>query len=118
MKLEKKNEKLISTPRFIVRLGKYAFIALSMLTLAEGIGVMGYHYICDLSFIDSFHMSSMLLAGMGPVAEINTFYGKLFSSFFALFGGIAFLSFTAVFFAPIVHRFLHILHIEDQESNQ
>ncbi len=116
MKLEKKHEKLISTPHFIIRVGKYTLVSIIMLSCAEGIGVLGYHFICDLSLIDSFHMSSMLLAGMGPVAEIKTCSGKLFSSFFALFGGIAFLSFTALFFAPIVHRFLHILHIEDQEK--
>jgi hypothetical protein len=44
---------------------------------------------------------------------METSSGKLFASFYALFSGIAFLSTIAVFLAPIAHRFLHALHIED-----
>lgn len=42
--------------------------------------------------------------------------GKLFASFYALFGGIAFLTVVAVFFAPIIHRFLHRFHLEAEEE--
>jgi hypothetical protein len=54
----------------------------------------------------------MILTGMGPVAEMKSGSAKIFSSFFALYSGVAFLSITAVFFAPIVHRLLHILQVE------
>jgi hypothetical protein len=43
--------------------------------------------------------------------ETNT--AKIFASFYALFSGIAFLSTIAVFLAPIAHRFLHAIHIDD-----
>jgi hypothetical protein len=55
----------------------------------------------------------MILTGMGPVIEMKTATAKLFSSFYALYSGIAFLSITAVFFTPLIHRMLHILHVED-----
>jgi hypothetical protein len=58
----------------------------------------------------------MILTGMGPVIEMKTFGAKLFSSIFALYSGIAFLSITAVFFAPIVHRIMHILHVEEDKA--
>jgi hypothetical protein len=51
---------------------------------------------------------------MGPTAEMHTNAAKLFSSFYALYSGVAFLSITAVFFAPIVHRVLHILQVEKE----
>jgi len=57
----------------------------------------------------------MILTGMGPVAEMTTAAAKLFSSFYALYSGVAFLSITAVFFAPIIHRILHILQVEIDE---
>jgi hypothetical protein len=41
---------------------------------------------------------------------------KIFSSIYALYSGIAFLSITAVFFAPIIHRILHILHVEEIDA--
>jgi len=52
---------------------------------------------------------------MGPVIEMKTNGAKLFSSFYALYSGVAFLSITAVFFAPIIHRILHILHVEPEK---
>lgn len=53
---------------------------------------------------------------MGPVAEMVSDSAKVFSSLYALYSGIAFLSVTAVFFAPIIHRILHVLHVEQEEA--
>lgn len=75
--------------------------------------MLGYHFIGGLKATDSFHMACMILTGMGPVAEMKTNAAKLFSSLYALYSGVAFLSITAVFFAPIVHRLLHILQVEN-----
>ncbi|MFZ2785385.1 MAG: hypothetical protein WAZ36_13385 [Sediminibacterium sp.] len=58
----------------------------------------------------------MILTGMGPVAEMESSTAKIFSSLYALYSGVAFLSITAVFFAPIIHRLLHILHVEQEED--
>jgi hypothetical protein len=53
---------------------------------------------------------------MGPVAEMKTASAKLFSSFYALYSGVAFLSIAAVFFTPIIHRLLHILQIDTEDK--
>jgi hypothetical protein len=112
MKLEHHNQHLISKQRFIYRILKYNFFSFTLITLSLGIGMIGYHYLGQISWLDSFHMSSMILTGMGPVAEMKSVNAKLFSSCYALYSGVAFLSITAVFFAPIIHRILHILNIE------
>jgi hypothetical protein len=52
---------------------------------------------------------------MGPVEEMRTTGAKIFDSVYALYSGVAFLSITAVFFAPIVHRIMHILHVDKVE---
>ena len=62
-------------------------------------------------------MSCMILTGMGPVEEMKSTGAKIFSSLFALYSGVAFLSITAVFFAPIVHRLLHILQVEKNDDD-
>jgi hypothetical protein len=98
-------------------MGKFFLAAMSLIVFSLMIGVLGYHFIGKLSLVDSFHMSSMILTGMGPVNDMKTTAAKLFSSFYALYSGIAFLSATAVFFSPIVHRFLHILHVEGSASS-
>ena len=104
---------MIPPGRFILRMAKYLIFTTLLVIFSIGVGTVGYHHFGKLCWIDSFHMASMILTGMGPVVEMKTASAKLFSSFYALYSGIAFLSITAVFFAPIIHRILHILHVDD-----
>jgi len=115
MKLEHKKQKVVSVPHFLKRMGRYTFVAFLLIIFSVSIGVLGYHYLGELGWLDSFHMASMILTGMGPVNEMKTETAKFFSSFYALYSGIAFLSITAVFFAPLVHRVLHILNVEEKQ---
>src|SRR3990170_9013961 len=117
MKLEHRKQKVISLSHFFIRLGRYSIFALLLICISVFMGSLGYHFIGQLNWIDSFQMACMILTGMGPVAEMTSDTAKLFSSFYALYSGIAFLSITAVFFAPIIHRLLHILHVEDDRKN-
>lgn len=115
MKLEHRKQQVVSVNSFLKRIGKYSAFAFVLITISVAIGTTGYHWICGLSWIDSFYMACMILTGMGPVTEMTNDGAKLFSSFYALYSGVAFLSVTAVFFAPIIHRLLHILHVEEEE---
>ena len=116
MKLENRREKILSFPQFLVRIGRYALFAFALIFLSVMLGTTGYHYFARISWIDSFHMSCMILTGMGPVVEMSTKPAKLFSSFFALYSGVAFLSITVVFLTPIIHRILHLLHVGTDDS--
>lgn len=115
MKLEQRKQKVIPITPFLIRLGRYGIFALALICISVLIGTLGYHHIAQLDWIDSFHMACMILTGMGPVAEMKSDEAKLFSSFYALYSGVAFLSITAVIFAPIIHRLLHILHVQNDE---
>jgi hypothetical protein len=117
MKLENRKQKVATLPQFLLRLGRYGLFALVLISFSVIIGTVGYHHFGQFSWIDSFYMACMILTGMGPVKEMPSSDAKIFSSLYALYSGIAFLSITAVFFAPIIHRLLHILHI-DQEENE
>ncbi len=119
MKLENRKEKVTPMHLFFFRLGRYALFAFGLIVISVLFGTLGYHHFGEISWLDSFHMTCMILTGMGPVIEMKSDSAKIFSSLYALYSGVAFLSITAVFFAPIVHRLLHILHVEhDQEENQ
>lgn len=102
--------------RFLVRLGRYSLFALLLILISVVIGTLGYHYFGALLWLDSFYMASMILTGMGPVADMTTETAKIFSALYALYSGVAFLSITAVFFTPIIHRLLHILHVESDSQ--
>jgi hypothetical protein len=116
MKLEHRKQKVASLPQFLLRVGRYAMVSAMLIIFSVCIGIAGYHHFGQLKWLDSFHMACMILTGMGPVVEMKTDSAKLFSSFYALYSGVAFLSITAVFFAPIVHRLLHILHVERDDD--
>lgn len=116
MKFEHKRQKVAPLQQFYFRLLRYTFFAIGLIAFSVAMGVIGYHTIAALSWLDSFHMACMILTGMGQVAEMASDNAKLFSSLYALYSGVAFLSITAVFFAPIIHRLLHILHVEEEDE--
>jgi hypothetical protein len=111
-KFEHHRQEILPFPKFIFRFGKYLFFCLILIAFSLLLGVLGYHFFGKLNLLDSFHMSSMILTGMGPVNEMTTNSAKIFSSLYALYSGIAFLSIAAVFLSPIIHRIMHILHFE------
>lgn len=111
--MEHKTQAILPFPVFIARMGRFAIFAFGLVAVSVGLGTIGYWYLAKLSWIDSFYMASMILTWMGPVFDMTSDVAKIFSSLFALYSGVAFLSITAVFFAPIIHRLLHILHVED-----
>jgi len=84
--------------------------------IALGIGVVGYHYIADLSWLDSLLNASMILTGMGPVDRMETCGAKLFASVYALFSGIVFLSASGIILAPVFHRIMHIIHLDEDDQ--
>ncbi len=112
-KFENKNKKLLPFHEFLKRVLLYFIYALLLILFSVGIGTVGYRYYAELSWIDAFYNACMILTGMGPVNIMPTNAAKMFSSIYALFSGIAFLSTIAVFLAPVAHRFLHMLHIDD-----
>ena len=52
---------------------------------------------------------------MGPVDRAETDGAKLFSSFYAVYSGVAFLTCVAIILSPVVHRFLHKFRLDMEE---
>jgi len=82
-----------------------------------GLGVLGYHFVGRLPWIDALLNASMILTGMGPVDPMQTIGAKLFASFYALFSGIVFITTAGVILSPMVHRILHAFHVEPKDSS-
>ena len=113
---EHKKEKLAPMSIFYRRVFKNILVAFLILGLCLLIGVAGYHYTAEVNWLDSLHNASMILSGMGPVVEIKTVPGKLFSSFYALFSGIVFITNIGVILAPAIHRMYHRFHLEEERN--
>lgn len=79
------------------------------------IGTAGYCFFGKMPVVDGIYNASMILTGMGPVSPMETAGGKLFASIYALYSGVAFLGAVTVTIAPVVHRFLHALHVDERD---
>jgi len=112
---ERRQQRLLSRIEFSKRVGRHGLVALGVLVFGLGGGVLGYHYVAGLNWIDSLLNASMILGGMGPVDPLKTDCAKFFASFYALFSGLAFIGIVSVLLAPFVHRMLHRFHAEERE---
>lgn len=101
---------------FVRRVIKYTAIALVVIGVALGIGILGYHYIASFSWIDSLLNASMILGGMGPMGDLPSDAAKVFASFYALFSGLVFISVMGIVLAPAAHRALHLFHLDEEDQ--
>lgn len=101
-------------PVFFGRIFRNLVIATLILFVCLMIGILGYHYIAHIVWIDAIHNASMILSGMGPVADVKNFWGKIFSSAYALFSGIAFITNIGFVLSPVAHRLLHSMHVAEK----
>ncbi|HTE28760.1 MAG TPA: hypothetical protein VK666_00190 [Chryseolinea sp.] len=115
---EHKNKPLLPRRLFFVRMARFAVFTLLLMLMSLGPGVLGYHYLNCLPWVDAVLNASMILTGMGPVDHLINEKAKWFASGYAIFSGVAFLSIVAVFLAPIVHRFLHKHHLDESEGTR
>ena len=112
---EHRKQPLLSRVEFFKRVGRHGLVALGVLVFGLGSGILGYHFIAHLSWIDSLLNASMILGGMGPIDPLPNNAAKVFASFYALFSGLAFVGIVSVLLAPFVHRMLHRFHTEERE---
>jgi hypothetical protein len=100
---------------FAKRLALNGVAGFILLAFSLSVGMIGYHFLEGLSWIDSLLNASMILGGMGPVAPLQTVAGKLFASFYALYSGVILLAAVGILAVPIFHRFLHRFHLAEDK---
>jgi len=111
---EHRTHRLVSRAVFIRRVARHGMLAVVILTLALGLGVLGYHYLGELDWLDALLDASMILSGMGQVNPLHHPAAKLFASCYALLSGLVFIGVSSVLLAPFVHRLLHRFHLDQR----
>ena len=109
---EHRKDRLLPRREFALRLGRSVAAGGALILASLAIGMVGYHTLAGLSWIDSFVDAAMILSGMGPLSPLTTPAAKLFAGCYAIYCGIALLATTGVIFAPVIHRSLHKFHLE------
>lgn len=111
---EHRDAPLLSRRAFAGRVVRSALVFLVLVGGSLAIGAAGYHWIGGLLWIDAFLNAAMILTGMGPVDRMTETAPKIFAIGYSLFSGVAFLTAVGILGAPIVHRFLHRFHLEEE----
>ena len=97
---------------FLGRMRKCALISGGLVAVSLCLGMAGYHFLEKMNWVDAFANASMILAGMGPLGNLQTDAGKIFAGIYALFCGLVFITAIGILLAPIAHRALHKFHLE------
>ena len=92
MPYEHKNAPVASTNTYQKRVWRSFLFAFGLLTMSLLIGTVGYYCFGQFNSGEKDHEKPLLID--------------------------AFLSCVAIFFSPILHRFLHLMHIDVQENEE
>ena len=114
---EHTSKPLLDVRSFYQRQLKFMLYAFGFLGICLGIGMLGYHILAGFDWVSSYHNASMILSGMGEIDSMPSNAAKIFSGTYALLSGVVFLVTIAVMLSPIVHRFLHHMHVEEPDEN-
>ncbi|MEK6261442.1 MAG: hypothetical protein AABP62_22820 [Planctomycetota bacterium] len=103
---------LLPQAQFLGRLALSISAGFGLIGLSLWAGMAGYHYYEGMTWLDAFLNASMILSGMGPLAQPQSVNGKLFAGMYALYSGFVVIFASGIIFAPVIHRTLHRFHIE------
>ena len=104
---ERMKEPVVSRSIFLRRLAASTIVGMMALVGSLAAGMIGYHALEGLGWIDSFLNAAMLMGGMGPLDHQRGDAGKIFEGMYALYCGLAVITIAGVMAAPVVHRFMH-----------
>jgi len=101
--------------KFREHLRANVIIAVGLLAVSLAIGMVGYHWLAPMGWIDAFLNAAMLLGGMGPVdpPPANDAV-KIFAGVYALYCGVVFIATAGLVLAPVGTHILHRFHLDKQ----
>ena len=118
MMYESKTAELLPFRQFLGRLAMHGLAAIGALGFSLGLGMIGYSHYEHMTWTDAYVNASMLLSGMGPIETHLSERGKIFAGTYALYSGLVFIIVAGVIVAPVLHRFLHYLHLESEKESE
>lgn len=109
---EHPKDKLLPRHQYFHRLGRSILAGIALIFFSLSIGMLGYHYLGELTWIDAFLDAAMILSGMGPLSPLHNDAAKLFAGCYAIYCGIALITTAGIILSPMIHRSLHKFHLE------
>jgi hypothetical protein len=109
---EHRSQPLLPRKEFVFRILRFTSYAISLITVSLLVGIFGYMGFAHLNMVDAFLNAAMIMGGMGPVNVLSSNAAKIFAGIYALYCGMILLISVGIMAAPVLHRLLHILHLQ------
>jgi hypothetical protein len=106
----------LSHHHVIKHLLQHIEVVISLILACLLIGMCGYHYYENLSWVDAFLNASMILGGMGPATPLASTAGKVFAGVYALFSGLIFIAIIALMLSPVFHAIIQKAKLDELEE--
>lgn len=109
---------LLTHRQFLSRTLRYGIYSSGIIGISLFLGMLGYHFLAGIGWVDAFYNASMILTGMGPALDLGLVAPerqnmvKIFAGFYALYSGVVFLAASGLVLSPILHRFFHKIHLD------
>jgi ammonia channel protein AmtB len=117
MAYERLSQPLASRAVYMKRVATNLGLVGSLMVVSLVIGMGGYQHFGPMGWDDAFANASMIMSGMGPLADMKTNGGKLFEGAYALYSGLFLIISASLILGPVVHRFLHQMHLADEDES-
>lgn len=111
---ERKHQPLATRTQFFWRMIYGLIFGVFVIAMTIYIGMLGLNYFENLSWLDSFANSAMIISGVGAINPIITSSGKFFAGMYSIVGNVVFIVVIGIIFLPVVHRYLHKFHLDQK----
>jgi len=113
---ESRVEQVISRHRFAVRMLAHLLLALAFILVSLLLSIMGYMWVeGDAHWHDVALNMAMIACGIGPTMLPETVQGKVYLVLYGAYISIVFVAVLGLVMAPIIHRVLHVFHLDEDE---
>ena len=99
-------------------MARSAAVALLVVAVALGIGMVGYRAFEPMSWVDAFVNAAMILSGMGRCHRCKPTGAKFSPDATRCSAAWRSSRVIGIVFAPAFHRFLHKFHLEEAKRDQ
>ncbi len=113
---ESKNQSLISSRAFTIRVAKHVGLALIIIAFTLAVGVVGHLLFEPMNWHDAVLNTALIIAGIGPYILPQSITGKIFLSLYSILVGLTFIATLGLVLAPVAHRIVHKFHLEDLDE--
>lgn len=114
---ESRSEELISRKRFALRVLVHLLVAMAFVTFSLLMGVAGYLWIEGGGHWHDVTLNmAMIASGIGPIMLPQTVKGKIFLAIYGGYISVVYVAVMGVVFAPILHRVLHVFHLDSDDT--